>query len=299
MRILHVDSGREMRGGQWQVLYLLRGLAAMGHQVTLLARDGAALLDRSHVEDFDSRPLFFFSLAKLARSHDLVHLHDSRSHTLAALTSAPVTVVARRVAFPVRRSILSRLKYGRGERYIAVSMFVRGVLMEAGIAEHRIAVVHDGVPLAPEPSYENRARVVAIDSADPGKGKALIEEAARRAKIDIVFSRNLNADLAGAALFVYVTDSEGLGSAVLAAMSAGVPVLASRVGGLPEIVEDGVTGRLTENSPEQISDKMLEMTRDPEALERWGRAARKRIEGDFTAEHMTRNTLAVYEQVLG
>ena len=299
MKILHVDSGREMRGGQWQVLHLLRGLTSMGHRVTLLAREGSALLDRAHVEDFDARPLGFYALAKLARSHDLVHLHDARSHTLAAFTSAPVTVISRRVAFPVRRSILSRFKYGRGERYLAVSKFVRGVLMDSGIAEHRISVVYDGVPLPPEPDYDNRSRVVAIDSEDPGKGKALIEDAARRAGIDVVFSKNLAADLAGAALFVYVTDSEGLGSAALAAMAAGVPVLASSVGGLPEIVVEGETGVLTGNLPEQISDKMLDMTRDPATLVRWGRAARKRIEGGFTAEQMTRNTIAVYEQVLG
>jgi len=38
MRILHVDQGRSMQGGQWQVLYLLRGLRRLGHEVKLLAR---------------------------------------------------------------------------------------------------------------------------------------------------------------------------------------------------------------------------------------------------------------------
>ena len=45
MRILHLDSGREMRGGQWQVLRLLEGLRAAGHDVTLLARAGAPLAE--------------------------------------------------------------------------------------------------------------------------------------------------------------------------------------------------------------------------------------------------------------
>ena len=270
----------------------------MGHEVTLLARPGSALLDRAHAEDLDARPLRFRSLLRMASSYGLVHAHDARSHTLASLTRGPL-VVSRRVAFPLKRSLLSRLKYRSAARYIAVSNYVKGVLADSGIAKDRISMVYDGVPLPPEPLYENRSRVIAIDSDDTGKGKALIREAARRAKIDVEFTKTLTADLAGAALFVYITDSEGLGSAVLAAMAAGVPVLASRIGGLPEIVEEGGTGRLTGNSPEQISDRMLEMMRDPATLVQWGRVARARIESGFTAEHMTRNTLEVYEKVLG
>jgi hypothetical protein len=297
-KTLHIDTGREMRGGQWQVLYLLRGLAAHGHKATLLARPGAPLLDRARTEDLDARPLRFRDLLRLSPSFDLVHVHDSRAHTLASLLSTPL-VVSRRVAFPLRRSLLSRWKYSRPARYIAVSNYVKRILVEAGLPCDRIEVAYDGVPLPPAPRYGNRTRVIAIDSGDPGKGKALVLEAARRAKIDVLFSKNLAEDLAGAAIFVYISGLEGLGSAALLAMAAGVPVLASRVGGLPEIVEDGTTGLLTENTPEQISDKMLVMTRDPAALERWGRNGRGHIENGFTTEHMTRNTLQVYEKVLG
>lgn len=298
MNTLHIDTGRDLRGGQWQVLYLLRGLAAQGHKATLLARPGSSLLDRAQTEDLDARPLRLRDLKRLAASHDLVHAHDARAHTLASLVSVPV-VVSRRVAFPLRRSILSRWKYSKPAHYIAVSKYVKQVLVEAGVSNERISVVYDGVPLPPEPRYEGCTHVIAVDSDDPGKGRALIREAARLAKIDVVFSKNLPADLKTAAFFVYITDSEGLGSAVLLSMAAGVPVLASNVGGLPEIVDCGATGLLTENSPEQISAKMLEMTREPALLARWGANARARIESGFTAEHMTRNTFQVYEKVLG
>ena len=46
MRILHLDSGREMRGGQWQALRLMEGLAAAGVDQTLLARAGSPLFKR-------------------------------------------------------------------------------------------------------------------------------------------------------------------------------------------------------------------------------------------------------------
>ncbi len=297
-KTLHIDTGREMRGGQSQVLYLLRGLTAQGHSTTLLARAGSALLDRARTEEFDARPLRLRDLVRIASSFDLVHAHDARAHTLTSLVSSPL-VVSRRVAFPLRRSILSRWKYSRPARYIGVSNYVKQVLADAGISRDRITVVYDGVPLPPEPRYDSRSQVIAIDSDDPGKGKALILEAARRAKMNVIFSKNLSVDLERAAIFVYISDLEGLGSAALLAMAAGVPVLASRVGGMPEIVEEGATGLLTENTPEQISVKMLEMARDPATLARWGANARARIEQGFTTEHMTRNTLQVYEMVLG
>jgi len=176
---------------------------------------------------------------------------------------------------------------------------VKSMLADSGIAEAKIDVVYDGIPLPPAPRFDASNTVVAVDSDDPGKGKSLIEDAARKAKISVLFSKNVTADLDRAGLFVYVTGSEGLGSAVLLAMAAGVPVLASSVGGLPEIVEDGVTGLLTGNSSEQIADGMLRMMADEALRERIGRNGRARVEQAFTTEHMLRNTLRVYEKVLG
>src|SRR5437016_9004302 len=101
-----------MRGGQWQVLHLLRGLTAAGHNSTLLARPGSPLLDRARSGDIDARPLRLRELIRLAPSFDLVHAHDARAHTLACFLSLPF-VVSRRVAFPALTSLGSRWKYSR------------------------------------------------------------------------------------------------------------------------------------------------------------------------------------------
>lgn len=297
-RTLHIDTGREMRGGQWQSFYLMRGLSAAGDRCTLLARPDSPLLDHARAAGLDARPLRFRELIRLASSFDLLHAHDARAQTIAAFLSRPL-VVSRRVAFPVGASPGSRWKYSRASRYIAVSKYVKSILAAGRVAEDKIDVVYDGIPLPPEPSFDGRSTIVAMDSNDPGKGKSLIKEAARRAQIEVLFSRNLPADMACAASFIYVTDSEGLGSAALLAMAAGVPVLASAVGGLPEIVEDGVTGLLiVENSSDSIADAMLEMLRDRTRLAQLGRNARRRVEREFTTEHMVRNTQRVYEKVL-
>jgi hypothetical protein len=286
-----------MRGGQWQALYLLRGLAEYGHRVRLLAPAGSSLLQAAAAQRLDARPLRLSGLFAANRGMDLIHAHDARAHTLAVLTGRPA-IVSRRVAFPVRRNLASRWKYSRATHFIAVSQYVRHALVEAGVDPSRITVVYDGVPIRALMNAEERVRVVALDSDDPGKGKKIIERAAALAGIPIHFSDNLVRDFPEAALFVYITDLEGLGSAVLLAMANGVPVLASAVGGLPEIVEDGVNGLLTSNEPAAVAQAVRRLVADGALASRLAARARVRVEKEFSVERMVNETLGVYERIL-
>jgi glycosyltransferase involved in cell wall biosynthesis len=292
MRILHLDAGKEMRGGQWQVLRLIDGLAAAGIESTLLARESAPLYPAARKQGWRVEPLTLGRALAMARHHDLVHAHDARSHTLGALLPRIPLVVARRVAFAVG----SRWKYGRARRYIAVSEFVKGVLMEGGVPAERISVVYDGVPLLDEAQGD---RVVApANAGDPMKGAPLAEEAARLAGVALTASTNLEQDLAHAAVFLYVTHSEGLGSGALLAMSAGVPVIASRTGGLPEIVRDGEMGLLVENDPQAIAAALRALLDDRARARAMGAEGRRAVMANFTVQHMVRRTMEVYRQVL-
>src|SRR5262245_2862885 len=129
MRVLHLDSGRNMAGGQWQVLRLIQGLTAAGVDSTLLARKDSPLFTAAEPKGWLVEPLTPF---RAARKYDLVHAHDARGHTLAALVGAPRLIVARRVAFPIHFTAASRWKYSKATHYIAVSEFVRGILIGAG-----------------------------------------------------------------------------------------------------------------------------------------------------------------------
>ena len=71
-----------MRGGQHQVLLLLRGLEARGYDQTLLA--GEPLVER-----WDGRPLTIANLLHAAPEAEIIHAHDARAHTLAAVLAAP------------------------------------------------------------------------------------------------------------------------------------------------------------------------------------------------------------------
>lgn len=295
MRVLQADSGREMRGGQWQVYYLIRGLAEAGCDCMLLAPRASPLYRLADQQGWRVQPLSLARLWRLARESDIVHAHTGRAHTLAVAVGAPRLVVARRVAFPVKRSAPSRWKYARAARFIAVSEYVKQNLLEAGVPAPRITVIHDGVPLL-EPA--NGDRIVAPATDDPRKGTSLVRQAAEAAGVTVHFSSNLNADLAHAAVFVYITEEEGLGSAVLLAMSAGVSIVASRVGGLCEVVEHGVTGLLTENHPEAIASAIRTLLDNPRRRAELGRRGRERVQERFSVGSMVQATLAVYREVL-
>src|ERR1035438_7807323 len=119
MRILHLDGYGGMRGGQWQVLRLLEGLAAEGVESTLLARPGAPLFAAARQKGWRVEPLGLTRALLLARRYDLLHAHDGHGHTVGAIVGKEKLVVSRRVAFPVR----SRIKYGRARHFLAVSEF--------------------------------------------------------------------------------------------------------------------------------------------------------------------------------
>lgn len=289
MRVLHLDAGQSMRGGQWQVLSLLEGLGA-GH--SLLTPADGPLMQAAKQRGIEVHPFSLLSLAALARRCDIVHAHDARSHTWAAgLAQAPL-VVSRRVAFPVRDSFLSRWKYGKPQRFLAVSEFVRRTLIRAEVPEARISVVYDGVRIPPGVSSGGRIVVPCTD--DPAKGSDLARQAAAVGGFEIHFSDNLERDLPGADLLLYITRSEGLGSAALLAMAYGVPVVASRVGGLPEIVLDGQTGVLTDNDPRSIADAVAKALSARAAL---SNRARQWVEERFSVTHMIENTRREYDQV--
>ncbi|MGH9665620.1 MAG: glycosyltransferase family 4 protein [Bryobacteraceae bacterium] len=299
MRLLHLDSGREMRGGQWQVLYLLEGLAARGHSVVLLAPAGSPLHRQAAARALEVRPWNVWSALRFSRRCDLVHAHDARSHTLAALFARRPLVVSRRVAFLLKTGPGSRWKYARAARFIAVSQHVGEILENARVAPGRIAVVYDGVEFPEEVAPpSNRSGVVALATDDPAKGADLIREAARSSGIDVMFSRTLPADLASAAVFVYVTRSEGLGSAALLAMASGAAVIASRTGGLPEVVEHRVTGLLTDNNPREIAQAMRRLLDDPDLAASLVAQGRARVRDRFSLARMIDETLAVYERIL-
>ena len=104
--------------------------------------------------------------------------------------------------------------------------------------------------------------------------------------------------LAALDVFLYPSRHEGLGSVVLDAMAFGVPVVATAVGGIPEIVAAGVNGMLCE--PDDIAcltAAVLTLHADRDLRQRMGEANRRRA-GEFAAPAMTRRYIELYVAAL-
>ena len=93
--------------------------------------------------------------------------------------------------------------------------------------------------------------------------------------------------------------SEGSSRVALEAAAAGVPVVASAVGCLPETIEDGVTGRLVPpGDPAALAAALLELLRDPARCREMGQAARKRAETLYDERRMIEKLEALYQETL-
>ena len=112
--------------------------------------------------------------------------------------------------------------------------------------------------------------------------------------------------MADADLFVHpgVVDPQGraeaLGIVVAEAMASGLPCVGSRVGGIPEIIDDGVTGLLVEPGiPKDLATALVTLLDDAERRSRMGRAGRSRAASVFSTVAMARSVAGVYADVLG
>jgi len=101
-------------------------------------------------------------------------------------------------------------------------------------------------------------------------------------------------------IFVLPSLTESFPFSILEAMSSGTAVIASNVGGVPEIIDDEVDGLLVQpGNPEILAKKLLFLLENDLERERISIKAREKITNNFTSEIMCRNTEKIYEQMLG
>ena len=101
-------------------------------------------------------------------------------------------------------------------------------------------------------------------------------------------------------LFVMSSVTEGLGTSLLDAMACGRPIVATRAGGIPEIVEDGVNGLLVPvRDHHALAEAIVRALKDPASRRRMGDAGLARANERFTVERMVAETVEVYARVAG
>ncbi|OIO19925.1 MAG: hypothetical protein AUJ23_01230 [Candidatus Magasanikbacteria bacterium CG1_02_32_51] len=222
------------------------------------------------------------------------------------------------------------------DKYICVSKFVKKLGMKYKLAkEDKFVVIYNGInkttdnrqqttdnskirlmfvgrlaePKRPEMiievigNFEKEIQdKIQLTIIGDGKKKEFLQNLAKEKKVDVIFAGNLERnkvidELVKSDIFVFVSAWEGFPYTILEAMSVGLPVIASNVGGISEVV-DNTVGRLVENGSIQIAQALLELINNPELRWKLGKNGRKLIENKFSLEKMLKETEKIYKEVL-
>jgi len=99
-------------------------------------------------------------------------------------------------------------------------------------------------------------------------------------------------------MVVLCSETESAPLTLLEGLSSGLPVVATSVGGIPEIVEDGVNGFLVQpKCPEEIAEKILQLNADKDLRMRLGESARETVLERYTAERVVGQYLEIYDKI--
>lgn len=241
-----------------------------------------------------------------------------------ALASVPVRIGSRR-GFIETKGLqrLQRLAYAAAHRVVANSRAAAERLRVEGVPASKVEVIPNGVDplLFPPRDYSARPRRIAVVAclreekridvliaaaptilarypdaefliAGDGTCRDQLVAQARAAGVLDRFSflghrDDVPAVLAQADLFVLPSRSEAFPNSIIEAMAAGLPVVATDVGGIPELVADGWTGRLVPPGDHAaLGGAILDLLDTPERAEEFGRAGRLKIERTYSFDRM-------------
>jgi glycosyltransferase involved in cell wall biosynthesis len=334
LRVVHLTTSYPRHEGDFAgrfVADLVRGLA--GHvDVSVLApgryRDFGLAYGRGLVGNLRRRPWLapllvvsmVLAVRRAARRTDLVHAHW--------LAAGAICVLARRrfvltlhgsgtagrfadLELARRHPRLVRFVVSRAEVVIGVSEALAEAARRCGARDVR--TIPNGVDLPARTGAEaDPPEVLFVGRLSPEKGIAELVAATEGMNLVVAGDGPLRHLVPGAlgfvphdelgdlydraAVVVCPSYREGLPLCVLEAMAHGKPVVASAVGGIPELVEDGVTGFLVE--PGDVAGLRTAVERllaDPMLRRRLGRAARARVAERCSWERVTAATVAAYE----
>ena len=230
---------------------------------------------------------------------------------------------------------LERLIGPLANKVITVSEFDRKFGLQARlVTESRVVTVHNGMPdVAPEfraDPERSPARLVMIARFEPQKDHAtllhalgdlrgyaweldLVGDGPQRLQMELLAQglgirervhflgqrRDVDRLLSRAQIGVLVSNWEGFPLSILEAMRAGLPMVATDVGGVAEAIDDGKTGYVVpQGQPAPLRDRIERLLSDPGLRAQLGINGRRRYEQHFTLDSLVSKTLAVYQDVL-
>ena len=251
----------------------------------------------------------------------------------------PIRVCSRRVNFPLKSRLSNLKYNLSGSKIITVSSSISQTLRKGGVRPELISLIYEGVDLGwidrlkktvLDPCDELLVGIVAHMSSEKGhwdllKAAAQLIPTFPGVKFVLVGSGELESKLKREIHGLKLTDhflftgfrsdsealsknfdifclpslSEGLSSALLAAMANSLPVVATNVGGTPELVVDGETGLLVPpQEPSRLATALLKLLESEEVRVGMGVAGRRRVEQHFTLKRKLDETETLYRELL-
>lgn len=282
--IAHVNLARGFRGGERQTELLVRELARRGVAQRLVARAAEPLIVRLADEPrLDRRPVRgIVSAARALRGASLAHAHEGRCVQATALArwfAGVPYVITRRVVRPLGNNAVTRRVYSSASALVGISSSIAGALADYVPGSDPRVIPSAVTPVSPDAATVRALRqrygpgpIVGHVGALIGyqKGQPLLIDVARgRPGVQFVFVgsgpdaaalrgqaeglanvhfagqvEDVASHLASFDLFAFPSLFEGLGSILLDAMALELPIVASRTGGIPDIIGDDENGLL-------------------------------------------------------
>ena len=199
-------------------------------------------------------------------------------------------------------------RYGGADAARGILRAELGLPAEAPV----VAIVARLVPIKAHEVFLEAAR--RVRQALPASRFLVVGDGERRAALEALaaelglgtsvhflgWRRDLERVYADATVVALTSRNEGSPTSLIEAMAAGRPVVATRVGGVPDLVEDGVTGRLVPpDDAGALATALVTLLRDPERRRTLGMAARERVFPAFTAARLVADVDALYAELLG
>jgi sugar transferase (PEP-CTERM/EpsH1 system associated) len=226
------------------------------------------------------------------------------SHDLARWLDTVVGLPARKVDTIINGVDTERFKVGAAIDPAAAAWRADGAFVIGAVGRLQDVKNHAGLIDA---FARLRARVpdqklrLVLVGDGPLRARLEAQAAASGAGADIVFAgahANVAAVLGGFSLFALPSIAEGTPVTLLEAMASELPVVASDVGGIPEVVDHGVNGTLVAaGDPEALAQALAAYVRDPQRAAAHGRAARARIEQHYSMAAMLAAYLGLYDRL--
>jgi glycosyltransferase involved in cell wall biosynthesis len=145
----------------------------------------------------------------------------------------------------------------------------------------------------------DRPLVIVGDGPTRAECQGLVDAAGNAGQVHFAGDRSDTADwLRAFDVFVLPSLGEGISNTILEAMASGLPIVATRVGGTPELIEEGISGLMfTPGDADTLTRILAGYADDPARREREGIAARARIENEFSWHKAAAAYQAIYEKL--